>query len=288
MSRVLYSGDDQITKSYAQHCASVEAGIGWAKGVDVVKYKSQLDKITAHTTGTVIKVMTGMKNGQLDPEGFGYGNYVIILHGNNMATLYAHMDSVSVKMGAAVSKGEIIGTMGNTGNSFGAHLHFEVRRYNSSPVSRSLNDLSTFQWLDSEFYLTRDLNSEPTVTPAVTDVTEDNYIDNTIPNRFKVKVVETQKGAYTSYNNAVAAAKKVKGYVVDSSTNKIIFRSKTLTENSYADYIGSTKRTYKVRATYKDASSSKGSFSIWKNAFKTWNKYKDTCHVYNNSGKQLD
>lgn len=57
----------------------------------------------------------------------GYGNYVVIKHSNGAQTLYAHMTSVNVSSGESVSQGNQIGTVGNTGKSTGAHLHFEVR-----------------------------------------------------------------------------------------------------------------------------------------------------------------
>jgi murein DD-endopeptidase MepM/ murein hydrolase activator NlpD len=62
-----------------------------------------------------------------------YGNYVMIIHSNNLSTLYAHFTSVSVKKDSYVSKGQIIGYSGNTGFSSGPHLHFEVRS-NGVPV----------------------------------------------------------------------------------------------------------------------------------------------------------
>ena len=62
--------------------------------------------------------------------GGGYGNHVIIDHGNGLTTLYSHLESVSVSVADYVSQGTVIGKMGRSGNVRGAsgmHLHFEVR-----------------------------------------------------------------------------------------------------------------------------------------------------------------
>lgn len=56
-----------------------------------------------------------------------YGNVVMIDNGDGVVTLYAHMQSVSVGVGQSVSQGDVIGTVGSTGNSTGNHLHWEVR-----------------------------------------------------------------------------------------------------------------------------------------------------------------
>jgi murein DD-endopeptidase MepM/ murein hydrolase activator NlpD len=57
----------------------------------------------------------------------GYGNLVVIDHGNGLSTAYAHASSILVGVGQSVSQGETVSLVGSTGNSSGPHLHFEVR-----------------------------------------------------------------------------------------------------------------------------------------------------------------
>lgn len=57
----------------------------------------------------------------------GYGNRVVVDHGNGTVTLYAHLSVVRVRVGQTVNKGDVLGDMGSTGRSTGTHLHFEVR-----------------------------------------------------------------------------------------------------------------------------------------------------------------
>ncbi|NTV72674.1 MAG: peptidoglycan DD-metalloendopeptidase family protein [Holophaga sp.] len=63
-----------------------------------------------------------------------YGNGVVIAHSSHVETLYAHMSRVRVKRGQKVSRGDILGDMGRTGNATGVHLHYEVR-LNGRPVN---------------------------------------------------------------------------------------------------------------------------------------------------------
>lgn len=72
----------------------------------------------AADSGTV--VYAGWMNG-------GYGNFVVIDHGNGFQTLYEHLDQIHVSCGDNIFQGSQIGTSGTTGNSTGAHLHFEIR-----------------------------------------------------------------------------------------------------------------------------------------------------------------
>lgn len=74
--------------------------------------------IHAAAGGTVVIARMGF-NG-------GFGNYVVIQHSNGMKTLYAHMSRLGTNPGEHVSQGEVIGYVGNTGDSRGNHLHIEV------------------------------------------------------------------------------------------------------------------------------------------------------------------
>ena len=77
-------------------------------------------------SGTPIRAAAAGQVILMDPTG-GYGNYTCIDHGNSISTCYAHQSRFGTSRGATVKQGEVVGYVGNTGNSFGDHLHFEVR-----------------------------------------------------------------------------------------------------------------------------------------------------------------
>lgn len=102
---------------------SSEQGSRWGKyhkGIDIARPSNR--SIKAADNGIVVEA--GYNNG-------GYGNKVVINHNNGMKTVYAHLDSISVKVGEVVEAGSAIGMMGSTGNSTGVHLHFEVYKNDS-------------------------------------------------------------------------------------------------------------------------------------------------------------
>lgn len=76
--------------------------------------------------GATIVAAAGGTVTQAGDAGNGYGNYVIIDHGNGYATLYGHMNSVAVSNGQYVNQGDVIGYVGSTGWATGPHCHFEV------------------------------------------------------------------------------------------------------------------------------------------------------------------
>ena len=67
----------------------------------------------------------------------GYGNYVVVAHSGGLDTLYGHLEAALVKVGQTVTQGQPVGLEGSTGNSTGAHLHFELR-INQKPVDPTL------------------------------------------------------------------------------------------------------------------------------------------------------
>lgn len=58
---------------------------------------------------------------------YGYGNLIVINHGNGYETFYGHLSGINVFPGQVVNQGNVIGAVGNTGNSSGPHIHFEIR-----------------------------------------------------------------------------------------------------------------------------------------------------------------
>lgn len=146
-NRVLESGLLEITQEYKQDIHN---------GIDVVNQNYTLGNIVAHSDGVVV----GCRNNCNGFENGSYGNYVKIKHDNGYYTLYGHMayNTVRVSVGQRVSKGQVLGYMGNTGMSYGGHLHFEVR----TPSDVRINPTE---------YLNADLpNSTPVPTKSVDEL----------------------------------------------------------------------------------------------------------------------
>ncbi len=149
-NRVLESGLLEVTQEYKP---------GVHNGIDVVNQNYTLGNIVAHSDGVVV----GCRNNCNGFENGSYGNYVKIKHDNGYYTLYGHMayNTVRVSVGQRVSKGQVLGYMGNTGMSYGGHLHFEVR--NTSDVR-----------IDPTEYLNSDLpNSQSVPTKSVEELAQE-------------------------------------------------------------------------------------------------------------------
>lgn len=168
-SRVFKTKGNKVTQKYKS---------GVHNGIDLVGTGSTLDYIVAHSDGTVTAVRKDYN--KTDKTGSSYGNYVKIKHTNGYYTLYAHMKygSVTVKVGDKVKKGQVIGYMGNTGHSFGAHLHFEVRNTKDTKI-------------DPTPYINGNLPE-----PKVTVTTNNKYTTGNYKTLYNMKV---RTGAGTNY-----------------------------------------------------------------------------------------
>lgn len=103
-------------------------GMRWGKmhkGVDLWKESKGNTPIQAARDGVVVEAGANRS---------GYGYMVVLDHGDGLQTFYAHMRKIVVHVGEQVESGQLLGYMGNTGDSTGYHLHFEVRQ-NDVPIN---------------------------------------------------------------------------------------------------------------------------------------------------------
>ena len=117
----LIASTQAVTKKEAPYFAMPAEGKDWGEihannGVDIANTCGT--PVVAAAGGAVIEVNSGW-NG-------GYGNAVMIKHGNGSRTYYAHLQDISVQVGSVVEKKDMVGTIGITGKATGCHLHFEV------------------------------------------------------------------------------------------------------------------------------------------------------------------
>ena len=105
-------------------------------GIDIAGAGIMGTPVVAAADGTVVATNSSCTHnwGKSYSCGGGYGNYVMISHAGGKMTVYGHLTSLTVSSGQSVSRGQVIGYVGSTGNSTGPHLHYECRlngvRYN--------------------------------------------------------------------------------------------------------------------------------------------------------------
>lgn len=110
----IWPAGGQITQYYAWYHPGIDIANRLAPGI-------------AASDGGVV-VVAGW------PDSQGYGNRVVLDHGNGYRSMYAHLSNVYVSVGEAISRGQLIGQMGSTGRSTGTHLHLEIH-YKGVPVN---------------------------------------------------------------------------------------------------------------------------------------------------------
>ena len=84
--------------------------------------------------GTLVRATGDGKVESIKKDRSGYGNHILINHGYGYQTLYGHLNTMDVKVGQTVKKGEVIGTVGTTGTSTAPHLHYEVH-FKGQPIN---------------------------------------------------------------------------------------------------------------------------------------------------------
>ena len=112
----------------------------------VTKFHAGLD-FTAPQGTPIYATADGIVK-EADYNAGGFGNHVIISHGYGYETLYGHMYRIKTKVGARISRGEVIGYVGSTGKSTGPHCHYEVHKDGEpvDPVYYFYNDLTPEQY----------------------------------------------------------------------------------------------------------------------------------------------
>lgn len=212
--RVLESGMCIVTQWYKK---------GVHDGVDLVNTNNKGEHLlgweVAHSDGVVIATRNNCKGF----EKGSYGNYVKLRHDDGYYTMYAHIEynTVKVKVGERVKRGARLGYMGNTGYSFGGHLHFEVR----NPKDEKIDPVP---------YLDKDLPEVSEFIKGRDYKTLDNmYVRWGAGTNYGIKLVKDltpdgQKNALYPYPNSYAIYKKGTIYTaLDVITNKYGVWAKT-------------------------------------------------------------
>ena len=99
-------------------------------------------------TGTIVRA-TGDGDVTGTTLGAGYGRQIVLNHGHGIVTLYGHLNAIAVIPGQHVTRGQVIGYVGQTGRATGPHLHYEVRVHNV-PVNPHKYLRSTWAQIGSE------------------------------------------------------------------------------------------------------------------------------------------
>lgn len=163
----------RITSPYGSRKSPITGKQEWHTGIDLVK--EHKGPIYAFTAGEVIHAKEGV-------TGSGFGGYGIVVAVRDPNTghlhVYAHLDAAVVKVGQQVQRGQMIGRQGNTGQSTGSHLHYEIRK-TSSPsygwiADRQNNCFEPTQYL-VDYYEQLRREQEAKAQPPVSDWAKDAH-----------------------------------------------------------------------------------------------------------------
>ncbi len=162
----------------------------------------------AFAEGTVEVVVNNMKYTNHNSKGNAtYGNYVIIKHPNGYKTLYAHLKygSVLVNTGDYVSKGQRIATIGQTGNAYGVHLHFEIR----GPDNKRVNPNDYLFTHNEAFSSTESTNEEITINADEEKIETSNKEISSQNNDDKEKKTEENSNNLIDTNEIASVSNEI-------------------------------------------------------------------------------
>ncbi len=125
----------------------------------------------------------------------GYGNCVIVRHKNGLETVYAHLSKILVESGQKVVSGDVLGLGGNTGHSYGSHLHFEIRYLGQALDTQDFIDFEKGILKSNEFVIRK------------SDV-ENKYDLRALHYRHKQDLGLNKRGAYPAAKNGIHVIRK--------------------------------------------------------------------------------
>ena len=164
------------------------------RGVDMVRYHQY--PIPTFTGGEVLHAGWGH-------TGTGFGNYgnVVALWENGHLHIYAHLDSVAVRRGNKINRGQIIGRQGNTGKSAGSHLHYEVRT-KRAPLFGFQADVDPGRYLQARL---KELE-EPAMGKHFKDVPDNAWFANAVNCLYEAGLIGGYEDGTYKPNNPVTRA----------------------------------------------------------------------------------
>jgi len=247
-ARVLQSGECEVTWEYkgAAH-----------NGIDIVKKGYMLDNIVAHSDGVVVEVISNC-NVNTPNNSNNPGNMVKIDHGNGYMTRYLHLGygSVKVSNGQKVTKGQVLGYMGNTGYSFGGHLHFEVWKNG--------NRIDPTEYLEKDLYSNTPVEIKKTIDEIAKDVIEGKY--GNYPERktrleaegYNYSEVQTRVNEMLAPSVNYLSNKTYTGVSIVDALNQIGvdssfgYRTKLANSNGIANYSGTAEQNTRMLEMLKN------------------------------------
>lgn len=209
-SALPFKGRNRVTQPYT-YSVSGKTGHG---GIDIVGDDNKT--VYAVEAGTV--TMISLWDGKTKKGTQSYGNLVVVTDAAGCRHYYAHLKSIAVSRGQAVSVGTQIGVMGNTGNSFGAHLHYEVRtgqttatRVNPADHCGVQNAKGTYTEQEAEiaigtYYPKEDLNVRTGAGVGYAIAEKDGAKYNTAYPVYEIKHVGTQDWGRIGTNRWICLA----------------------------------------------------------------------------------